>query len=227
MNAHRPGRFPRGSEPPGALAELHERRLLRGLRSRFPKLAAALGREFDGLVLSLFTGSTTAPRSLRRASALFADQLLVAPELPVWCAELARIDLAYQEVLEAPYDAPMSKGDLEELRELDGRTLRLVPAHALVRVSTNVDELWTALDTNARLPAVYRLPRPRTVLVWRTDLHVSQRTVEADEAAALRAASRGIAFAELWVAFAHRDNPTARAVDILLAWIGAGVVARS
>ena len=226
MSSRPPQRFPRGSRPPGwvsALRELREQRLRRGLRARFGKLATALGPRFDVVVSRMIEDSPDWRLSVRRSSAALVDHVLVDPELPLWCAELGRLDMAYQDVLEAPYGEPMTRADIGPV---DDQVIRLVPAHALVRVVTNADEIWAAMDAGDRIPAPCRRPRPRTVLVWRSELEVSHRAVDTDEAAALKAAARGIALAELWVAFAHRDNPTARAVDVLLGWIGDGVVAR-
>jgi hypothetical protein len=67
---------------------------------------------------------------------------------------------------------------------------------------------------------------PRTVLVWRVDgLIVRDRTVHPDEAAALRAAARGTTLVELY-GFFGGPSPHARALDSVIDWVDAGVLAK-
>jgi hypothetical protein len=192
------------------------------VRARFPKLASALGEHvFDAMLAAYLEHEPPARRSVRESGARLADFLASSPEYPVWYAELARLDRAHVDVLHAAAVTPLSRLELTLDREL-----RLVPAHALVELTTDADDLWRALDRGDRVRRPHELDWPRTVLVWRTGgLEIRDRVVEPDEAAALRAAVRGTSVVELAAGFVG-ENPQARALDVALSWIDAGVVVR-
>lgn len=216
------GRLARGSEPPRAMADSGREWLTGAVRARFPKLATALGDAvFDAMLGAYLDRELPARRSVRESGTRLADFLASSPGFPVWYADLARLDRAHGDVIHAPVVTPLARRDLT----LE-HALRLVPAHALVELTTDADSLWHALERGA-LPAVPReLEWPRTVLVWRTDgLAIHDRVVEPDEAIALRAATRGTSIAEL-ASVLVGDNPQARALDLALRWIDAGVVMR-
>jgi hypothetical protein len=213
------GRLARGSVPPHSPAREW---LIDAVRSRFPKLAAAMGPPvFDAMLAAYLVAEPPARRSVRESGARLAGFLASTVDYPRWYAELARLDRAHVEVLHAPVVPAMTRRDLT----VDGE-LRLVPAHALVDMTTEVDTLWHALDRGAHPKRPRDLDWPRSVLLWRTkSREVADRIVEPDEAAALRAATRGTSIVELTAGFVG-DNPRARALDVVLAWIDAGVVAR-
>jgi hypothetical protein len=114
----------------------------------------------------------------------------------------------------------LTRGQLTQEREL-----RLVPAHALVQLTTTADELWYALDEaaashrRARVPKPQCLDWPRTVLVWRRHGEIHLRTVDPDEAAALSATVYGTRLCELAEVSSH-----ARALDLVVRWIDDGVL---
>jgi len=192
------------------------------VRARFPKLVAALGDAlFETMLGAYLDREPAAQRSLRDSARMLAEFLAAQPDYPVWYAELARLDRAHVEVLHAPAVSTLTRDELT----LD-RRLALVPAHALVDLTTTSDELWNALDRGAPCDRPRALDWPRTVLVWRTHgLAVGDRTVDTDEAAALRLAAQGTSVAEL-TARLRGDNPSARALDLALRWIDAGVLVR-
>jgi hypothetical protein len=64
------------------------------------------------------------------------------------------------------------------------------------------------------------------VLVWRRDLTVIHRTLEADEAALASAVAAGVTFAEACEVVARfTDEPAARAIELLLRWLEAEALA--
>jgi len=109
------------------------------------------------------------------------------------------------------------------------RELKLVPAHALVQLTTTADELWTKLDdaaaqcTRAHAAKPRALDWPRCVLMWRTHgIDVRDRAIDFDEVSALRAAMRGTSLVELAVGIGGH----ARALDIVLRWLDDKLLAR-
>jgi len=217
-----PTRFARGSLPPEGSSNW----LQVAIRARFPKLAAALGdRGFTALLEAYMAKDQDATRSLSATDAGLAKYLAESCDYPVWYSELAALDRAHVHVLHAPKVEVMSRRSLGHDCEL-----RLIPAHSLVTLTTTVDELWSALDAAAETQtrAHAKWPRavdwPRTVLIWRKDgAEISERTVDHDESAALRAAVRGTSLIELASGLGGR-NPHARALDVVLRWIDDGVL---
>ena len=208
------GRLARGSRPPSNAANRDW--IASAVRAHFPKLATALGDAAFGELLAAYFLHAPDARSPK-----LADFLAGSANFPVWYAELATLDRARVDVLHAPAATTLLRRDLTLEREL-----RLVPAHALVELTTTSDELWAALHTGQPTTTPSTLQWPRTVLVWRTEgLTVRDRTVLPDEAAALRAASRGTSLIELTAGFGG-DNPRARALDIVLGWLDAGALVR-
>jgi hypothetical protein len=141
-------------------------------------------------------------------------------KFPLWYAELATLERTRGELLTSPTSRRMSRARLVDPADVDDVYLRLVAAHAVLPMSTAADELFRLLERNQPLPAEPDAQRPRTTLVWRSDLVLSMRHVEKDEQPALRAASRGATFAELARLF---DGPP-RALDVVLRWIDDGLV---
>jgi hypothetical protein len=224
-NTRRPwafGRLARGSNPPRDVTTASREWFTGAVRARFPKLVAALGESgFDIMLGAYLARDPEQDRSMHDAGARITAFLSGSPDYPVWYAELATLDRAHVDVLHAPAALALTREAL-----MPDREFRLVAAHALVDLTTAVDELWAALDAGRAPERPGELDFPRTVLVWRSaGLTVCDRTVEADEAAGLRAAARGTTLGELTGIFAG-ENPSARALDVLLRWTEAGVLAR-
>ncbi len=194
-------------------------RVVETIRGGFPRLASALGDEaFDAMVAAYLAKHPSTRLSVRGASEHLPAFLAESANHPVWHGELALLDRAYLDVLDAA-DAPA----LASAAELDpAQPVRLIPAHALVEVTTTVDELWRAIAQGEPLVRPRELDWPRTILVWRTQGVVLHRAVDLDEAHALRRAVTGAPLGELGFA---GENPTARALDVVLRWIGDGVIA--
>ncbi len=177
------------------------------VRVRFPHLARAVGGPtFDAMIAAYL------PRGGR-----LADYLAAAPEYPVWCAELAALERARAEVLHAPATTSLVRSELAF-----DRVLRPIRAHAVVELTTACDELVAGRAHDPPRALDY----PRHVLVWRTGgLAVHQRALEPDEVHLLRALERGLTLDGL-AADLPGENPHARALDLLVRWIDAGLIAR-
>jgi len=197
------------------------------VRARFPRLGAALGPQFDAMLATYFEREPDVRTSVRESGARLVGFLSASPDYPTWYAELAALDRAHLDVLhEQPATALLRRSDVT----MD-RTLKLTPAHALVEVASASDELWAALDSRpVSEPSWNRAPReldvPQLVLVWSSDgSTVRRRTAAPDEAGPLRAARRETTLRELATLFSDAASPHARAVDVVLDWIDADLLA--
>lgn len=183
------------------------------LADDYPKLAALLGDDaFRALVVPYLRVHPTTHPSLREAGV----------HLPGFLAEpiyrdLARLERARVEAFDGPDATPLARDDLAALapEAFPSLPLRLVPTAQLVTLATNADEVWDALEAGAAAPA--RVTSPRTVLVWRREITVVHRTLDADEATAL---ARGGTFGHVCEALAVE-----RALELLLRWLDAGLIA--
>ena len=197
------------------------------MRARFPRLGAALGPQFDAMLATYFEREPDVRTSVRESGARLVGFLSASSDYPAWYGELAALDRAHLDVLhEQPATAVLRRSEVT----MD-RTLRLTPAHTLVEVASATDELWAALDSRpAAEPSWNRAPRalvaPHVVVVWSSDgSTVRHRTAALDEAGALRAARRETTLRELAMMFSDAPSPHARAVDVVLEWIDADLLA--
>lgn len=204
-------------------------RIAGALAEDFPKLRALLGTEaFDALVVPYLRAHPTRHPSLRETG-LHLARFLDERGRPVH-ADLARLERARTEVFDGPDAAhgAMSRDDAAALapEAFPGLPLRLVPASALVELSTNADEIWDAIEDGR--PPPEEAAAPRTVLVWRRGVTVIHRTVQPDEAAALRRVRVGAHFGEVCevLAGAASADVALRALELLLRWLDAGALAR-
>lgn len=213
-----------------AYAHAYWARIAGALAADFPKLRALLGAEaFDALVVPYLRAYPTRHPSLREAGlhlARFLDERgQPAP------ADLARLERARVEVFDGPDAArgPMSRDDAAALppEEFPRLPLGLVPASALVELSTNADDVWDALEDDRPPPEA--AARARAVLVWRRGLVVIHRTLEPDEAPALRRVQRGATFGEVCEVLAEAApgaDVAPRAIALLLRWLDAEILGR-
>lgn len=207
-------------------------RIAGALAADFPKLRAVLGAEgLDALVIPYLRAHPTRHPSLREAGlhlARFLDERGQTAH-----ADLARLERARAEVFDGPDAvgprAARSRDELAALppEEFPRLPLRLVPASALVELSTNADDVWDAIE--GERPPPPPAPGPRAVLVWRRELTVIHRTLEADEAAALRRVQGGATFGEVCEVLAEVSpgaDVVARAIALLLRWLDAASMGR-
>src|SRR5690348_15092070 len=114
QNTRRPsgfGRVARGSSPLRSVDPSHDW-ISVAVRAQLPKLAAALGENAFELLLGAFLAQEPVPAReraneswrapTRETGIRLAEFLSASSDYPVWYAELAALDRAHIEVLQAP-----------------------------------------------------------------------------------------------------------------------------
>src|SRR5690349_3127053 len=131
-------RLARGSVPPERNTDTW---IAEAVRARFSKLAVVLGEKvFETMLADYFSREPEARTSVKASGELLAGFLSSSPDYPVWYGELAAIDRAHVEVAGAKSVPTMGRRELTH-----ERALQLVPAHALLLLTTATDELWMSL----------------------------------------------------------------------------------
>lgn len=188
----------------------------------YPKLAAVIAlRE---LVAPYLRAYPPAHPSLREVGQHLAPFLRERGE-PAHVVDLALLERARLEAFDGGRDArPLSRADLEALgpAAFPELVLRLVPSARLVELASNADDRWDALEDGR--PAPEPIAASRTVLVWRRETTVIHRTLAADEAPLVRLVATGATFGAACELLAEAPDPVARALELLLRWLDAGVL---
>jgi hypothetical protein len=216
-----------GSGDIAIYARMYASRLHDTLADDYPKLRTALGDErFGELVAHYFRVHPPSSFTLRDAG-LALEQFLRGSELaPAWAADLAALERARVEVFDGPDAAPLTQDVVAALGDaLPGLALAWVPSSVVVPLAWTVDDVWSAIEDGAAPPEP--VAEPRTVLVWRRDVAVLHRTLDADEAGLAPRLAHGVSFADACEVLGalHGDAASARAVELLLRWLGAAALA--
>lgn len=149
-------------------------------------------------------------------------------------ADLARLERARTEVFDGPDATPLSRDDLASMgpEDFPSLPLRLVPSSRVVTLETTADDVWDAIESRDENddgpngpPSADERYAERVVLVWRRELKVIHRTLDADEA---RIVSTMIAGTTFGAACELLDEATAaeRAIELLVRWLDAQILAR-
>lgn len=230
-----PGLGASGLAAPARLAvyqDAYRLRTAEALRADFPALLARLGRDsFDALAGRYLARCPSTSHTLRDLGAGFAAYLRSARPYrdARHLAELAAFEWALRAAFDAP-DAPVL--DAQALAALGPALVRYTPrphpgARSLA-LRWNTLPTWRAASAGAVLPEAARLHTATACVVWRRDQTVHFRTLAADEAAALRAASRGRDFSAMChtlARFLGADAVPARAATLLATWAQEGLLA--
>lgn len=199
------------------------------LEEHFPKLRALLGdATFRPLVRDYLRAHPPSDPSLREAGAFMSRFLFHTTPRNHLHIDLARLERARVEAFDGPDADVLTKETVAALPpdEFPELRVRLVPTAQLLLVTTNADDVWDAIE-DGRVPPD-GIDVKRVVLVWRRDTTVIHRTLEEeDEASALlqtSSYSHGNTFAGVCNAFAMQPDPTARAIELLLRWLDAGIL---
>jgi hypothetical protein len=138
-------------------------------------------------------------RSLNRYGAGFPDFLGVVfpanPELH----ELAQLDWDLRTCFDG-VDAPALDAATAQVDARMGWLSRSNPLHPSVGlrpITTNVVQLWKAMDDDADVPPAVALDAPAWVVVWRKGLQPHFQTVDAAQAQALRQLGEGFAIQDV------------------------------
>lgn len=199
-----------------AYAYAYPARIAGALAHDYPKLAAVI--DLHELTPGYLRAYPSKHPSLREIGAHLAD-FLDTPAL----ADLARIERARLEVFDGEDATPLARADVAALdpAAFPALRLRLVPSSHVVAITTNADELWTALEAGREKPAP--ASTTRTVLVWRREYTVIHRTLDDDEARAAHALANGVTFGDVCELL---DAPPERAFELLVRWLDAQCLRR-
>ena len=210
-------------------AGMYTTRLIDAIAEDYPKLRTALGEDRFGDVVARYVRAHP-PWSftLREAGAALAAFLSGSELAPPWAADLAALERARVEVFDGPDAEPLTQEGVAALGDgLPELALAWVPASVVVPLAWTVDELWSAIEDEQ--PTTEPVEQARMVLVWRRDLSVLHRTLDADEGRLAAMVARGASFAAVCEVLGelHGDAATNRAVELLLRWLGASALSTS
>ena len=215
-----------GSGDIGIYARMYASRLHDTIADDYPKLRAALGDERFGELVGHYLRAHPPTSFTLRDAGLALEPFLRARELaPAWAADLAALERARVEVFDGPDAEPLIQDAVAALGDaLPGLGLAWVPSSVVVPLAWTVDDLWSAIEDGEPFPAP--AAEPRCVLVWRRDVAVLHRTLDADEARLAPLIARGALFSEVCEVLGelHGDAASTRAVELLLRWLGAAAL---
>jgi len=207
----------------GVYARMYASRLYDTLADDYPKLRAALGDErFDEVAAQYLRAHPPSSFTLRDTGLALPAFLRGAAIAPAWAADLAALERARIEVFDGPDADPLAQDAVAALGdELPGLVLSWVPSSVVMPIGWTVDDLWSAIEDGQ--PTVEPEPASRVVLVWRRDVAVLHRTLDDDEARLAASIAAGARFADVCEVLGelHGDAAGARAVELLLRWLGA------
>jgi hypothetical protein len=211
----------------GIYAGMYASRLYDTLADDYPKLRAALGEDRFGEVVAQYLRAHPPTSFTLRDAGLALERFLRGRDLaPAWAADLAALERARVEVFDGPDAMPLTQDAVAALGDaLPGLALAWVPSSVVVPLAWTVDDLWSAIEDGA--PTAPPVAEPRVVLVWRRDVAVLHRTLDADEARLAPQIAQGALFSGVCEVLGelHGDEASARAVELLLRWLGAAALA--
>ncbi|HEY0481036.1 MAG TPA: DNA-binding domain-containing protein [Kofleriaceae bacterium] len=231
---HEPGGEPEagadliGSGDVDVYARMYASRLHDTLADDYPKLRVALGDDRFGDVVAQYLRAHP-PRSFTlRDTGLDLPAFLRGTAIaPAWAADLAALERARIEVFDGADTEPLAQDEVAALGdELPGLVLSWVPSSVVVPLAWAVDDLWSAIEDGEPPFEPTPTSEPRVVLVWRRDVAVLHRTLDADEARLASQIAGGAAFAEVCGVLGeiHGEDASPRAVELLLRWLGAAAL---
>ena len=211
----------------GVYQNAYVSRLIEFLQNDYEKLHAVLGDDqFDEMARAYIKANPSHTRNARWFGAKLPDFLertepyIAMPLL----ADMARLELALIDTFDAE-DAPsLALEDLQSLAPDDWPALTFKPHPAVRRfdISTNADEIWSALHNEEDPPEPEALKDPRGVIAYRPEGMATFRVMAPDEAMMWDEAANGVAFSvlcEMMSMHAGEDEAAARAAGYLQAWI--------
>jgi hypothetical protein len=199
-------------------------RLVDVLADDHAKLSALLDERWRELAEAYLRACPPAHPDVREVGRRLGEFL--ARSGPIWQADLARLEWARSDVFFGADATPLARERLAALdpAEFPSVWLRLVPAHAIVSLASNADDLWSAVEDS--LPAPTPTACTRTVVVWRRgSMTVVHRTLDPDEVRCIELVARGARFSAICEALVDAADPAARAIELLVRWIDAELLA--
>ena len=207
-------------------------RFLEVLGEDYPGLRALVGEGgFQALGGAYMAAHPSRERSIRwfgRHLPAFLGTAAPWRDRPVF-GEMARFEWAKGEVVDAADRPVIGVEDIAAVppeRWADFRP-RLKPALRRITLAWNVPGLWSALDRGERPPPAVRSPQAVPWLLWRDALRVRWRSLDPDEARALRACAAGEDFGAICAGLNERsaaEEAALRAATCLKQWAVDGLL---
>ncbi|APO80997.1 TPA: putative DNA-binding domain-containing protein [Pseudomonas putida] len=206
-------------------------RLLAVLREDFPALQQWLGEEsFEQLALAYFTAWPPRHFSIRWLGEKlpeFIGSYIAEPQLsPI--RELAELEWAFTLAFDAQDVEALSLQAISEFSAEDWVSFRvsLTPSARWLRLQYNTLALWKAAKSGDLLPVATQPAGNRDCLVWRHNLVCQYRSLEPEEASALRFFVEGGSFAELCESLSatHGEQAPLQAATWLKLWVNEGLL---
>ncbi len=208
-------------------------RLLAVMREDFPALQQWLGAEsFEHLALAYLAAWPPRHYSLRwlgeKLPEFIAGYVAEPQRSPL--RELATLEWAFTLAFDARDADALSAEGMGRFSAEDwvALTAALVPSANWLQLQYNTLELWKAAKDGEPLPEITRLPIDCSCLIWRHDLVCRYRSLEPDEAMALRSFAAGESFAGLCEALLarHAEQAPMQAAIWLRQWVSDGLLVR-
>lgn len=212
----------------------YQARLQEVLRGDYPAILYWLGDdEFEEIAAAYIRQSPSLHFSLRwlgKGFETFIRQHLV-PEQSAALAELAALEWAFTLAFDAPEGAPLTLLEMAALPPEHWPSLRVSPSTTVqwLECAHNSVTLWRAAKDESEFPGSSALQVPQVVVIWRNELVCHYRSLETDEATALKGMfQHGWSFAELCsdLAVIYGEGAPLHAVTWLKQWIHDGWLQR-
>jgi hypothetical protein len=211
-------------------ANMYFFRLLDVLRDDYPAMAAVLGEtDFHNLITDYLLHHPPAHFSIRHAGDRLPELVAthaVAVARP-YLGDLAQLERALNDAFDAANSRTASGADLAAIPAADWAALRF-RLHPSVRL---LHSRWAVHDLRRRVdrgePPGEPDQTPTALCVWRRQLEVLQRSVDALELDALTLAAQGTAFGDICAAADRRqaDETAPRLAAMVACWLDEGCIA--
>lgn len=214
-------------------SDAYRLRLIEALEANFPVLAKWLGEEkFSRMTQEYLAVHPSRHFSIRwfghrlpeflREFADYRDQ--------AWLAELAEWEWKIASAFDAADAKLLFVGDIAQVAPNAWADLRfaLHPSVQRISLTTNVVSAVKAHAADEEFPSPTRLDSTAQWLIWRQDLTVQYRSLDAVEAAALDAIATGATFGEMCRSMAHhleQDQVPLHAAGLLKQWLADALLA--
>ena len=226
------GEWIRGDERLGAVdrvqiyAGMYFHRLLECLAEDFAAVHAVVGHErFHRLAADYLAVHPSRHPSLRMLGRELAGFLETHPFGAEWpyLADLARFEWALLEAFDAADASPIAPERLKSLpmEEWPRVKLSLTPSLRVIELSSPVQTVWSAVVNHEEPPPI--APAPTVIRVWREELRVFHRAIDAVELVTIRAVERHDDFAAVCEAAAGivgAERAGQTMLELLERWLG-------
>ncbi|MGB4074537.1 putative DNA-binding domain-containing protein [Pseudomonas sp.] len=206
-------------------------RLLAVLQEDFPALHHWMGEEsFEQLALAYIAAWPPRHFSIRWLGEKLSEFIgcyVAEPQLSPM-RELTKLEWAFTLAFDAQDAEALSLETMCSFSAEDWISLRvaLTPSVRWLQLQYNTLELWKAAKSGDLLPAITPLSANQDCLVWRHDLVCQYRSLEPEEASALRFFVVGGSFAELCELLfpEHAEQAPLQAATWLRQWVSDGML---